>query len=950
MPREFLSRSFTAVSDAGSRAVTGWKTQPGSWALSTHLALLALAIMVPLLCLAGLSLKNHIGATRQALYQDARMLADTVAANVEREMASTITLLNVLAQDTAFDRGEYAALYRRAKEVLKGRNGAVVLFGLGSKPLFHTRFPYRTPIPQLASDAIGQVAMRTGRPFVSNLFLGRVTERQFFAAIVPISRAGTVVGRLHLVLEPQDVAKDIAPAATLPRWTYSVADQDLNFVLASDPKRHKTGQAVQPDFRAQMLSDAGQFRAADASGEILLTAYRRSSLVGWTAFATIPLALVEQPLAQVWNSFALAGFASLAMSLLAAYAFSRAMARPIQHLTRAALAFGAGSDIPPVRSRLREANVLSTALSQAAEQLSGRTMALAESERRFRLLAEQMPDAIWFIDMEEKRIDYASPALERISGRSGTEIVTLEDWRNMMHPDDLATFDQGFAVERKDIVEIEYRILRPDGAVRWIRDVRFPLQIAAKKPRIVAGILRDFTPRKEALDALTAAQTEAETRLGELENLYRCAPVGLALVDTDFRVIRLNDFLAMLSEKPADDHVGQPFFEVFPNLQHQVGPLCDAVLRTGAAIQGVEFETSTPHVSEPVNMLAHFYPIQGETGPVTGIGIILESTTERKRAEQTLARLAAIVFAANDAMFSFAPTGRIQNWNPAAQSLFQYTGEEVVERSFSMLFSAESDDDYQALLNAWQSSGSLRMETQMRRKDGALIPVSISIAPIREGRNTIAISTTIEDITERRRWEKRQLLMNRELSHRVKNSLAVIQAMARHTLRSSPNPAVFTSAFEGRLRALATSHSLLTASQWEGAEIEELVREQLAPHASGSGSLHLDGPRLLIPPGMATSLGLVLHELGSNAAKFGAFSEPGGHVTLNWRVTPCEPDKKLVLEWTERGGPEVKQPARKGFGTVLIESSGKVKQHFDPEGLRYTIEMPLMEEAERQEL
>jgi two-component system CheB/CheR fusion protein len=188
--------------------------------------------------------------------------------------------------------------------------------------------------------------------------------------------------------------------------------------------------------------------------------------------------------------------------------------------------------------------------------------------------------------------------------------------------------------------------------------------------------------------------------------------------------------------------------------------------------------------------------------------------------------------------------------------------------------------------------------------------------------------------------------MNRELAHRVKNTLAVIQAMARHTLRTSADPAAFTAAFEGRLRALSISHNLLTSSQWEGVEIRELIREQLAPHGIGGGRFRLEGPPVMIPPGMVTSLGLVLHELGANAAKYGAFSAPAGRVTLSWRMEPATPYKNVVIVWIERGGPEVEAPTHRGFGSVLIESSGKVERFFDPEGLRCTIEMPVMEGGE----
>jgi PAS domain S-box-containing protein len=363
------------------------------------------------------------------------------------------------------------------------------------------------------------------------------------------------------------------------------------------------------------------------------------------------------------------------------------------------------------------------------------------------------------------------------------------------------------------------------------------------------------------------------------------------------------------------------------------------------AVNNIELEVRREKLSGPSYVLAHFYPVKMKSGGITGVGVILENITARKRAEQALARLAAIVYAANDAMFSIAPTGRIQNWNPAAEALFHYTEAEAVEHGLSALFPEGRDDDYQELLRAWEAGESLRLNTELVRRDGSTFPASVSIAPIKKDGRIVAISTAIEDITDRQRSEKRQLLMNRELSHRVKNTLAVIQAMARHTLRSSPDAASFTAAFEGRLRALAIGHNLLTSSEWEGADMGELIREQLGAQIASASQLRLDGPKLLIPPGMVTSLGLMVHELGTNAAKFGALSVPAGRVSVKWQVVPSTPHKTLSIEWIESGGPAVQPPGRRGFGSIFIENSGKVKQHFEPGGLRTTIEMPLMEQS-----
>ena len=927
-----------------ARRVLRWG-RPEGWSITTHLTLLAVAIMVPLLFLAGVSLHNHIESARQGLYHDTQRMADNLTANFEREIASVMTLLNVLAQDTAFDRHEYSTLYLRAKEGLRGRKGFVALFGLGPKPLFSTRFTYGMPLPESTDDGSAEQVVATKRPMLSNLFFGRIVQRRLFTAIVPIIRGDRVVGRLQLALEPQDLTDTILPAGMEPSWGFSIADRNFIYVVSSDPHAYQTGQPVQHSVVEQMGAEGGQFSAKAENGEPLLIAYRRSALFGWTAFATIPLALVEQPLGQVWRKFAIVGLAAFALSLLAAYGFSQAMARPIQQLTGAAMAFGEGKDVPALRSTLREANLLSCALSEAVTQLRGRTTALAESERRFRLFAEQTPDVIWFADLDTHNIDYVSPAFQEISGLTSTEIATMETWRGSVHPDDLAEFDRRFAGSLAEGVQCEYRICRPDGGTKWVRDMRFPLELVEGKPRIVAGILRDITARREAVEALKGAQSEAEARMEEVENLYSSAPIGLALMDRDCRLLRLNDFLAAMRDKPLETYTDRVFFEVFPDLEEVARPHCMEVLKTGIAVRNIELETHKQEASGSQYLLAHFYPVQVKDGAVSGLGAILENITERKRTEQVLDRLAAIVRAANDAMFSFAPTGRIQNWNPAAQSLFHYTEAEAIDRGFSMLFPEGNDDDYQQLLQAWNAGESLRLNTDLRRRDGETFQASVSIAPIKEGKHTIAISTTIEDITERRRSEKRQLLMNRELSHRVKNTLAVIQAMARHTLRSSPDPAAFSAAFEGRLRALAISHNLLTSSEWEGVEIGELAREQLAPHVGATGQLRLEGPKLVISSGLATSLGLVLHELGSNAAKYGGLSMQGGSVTLKWQVRLASQHKTLSVDWTERGGPRIGRPERRGFGSVLIENSGKVEQRFDPDGLHCTIEMPLMEQA-----
>jgi PAS domain S-box-containing protein len=216
--------------------------------------------------------------------------------------------------------------------------------------------------------------------------------------------------------------------------------------------------------------------------------------------------------------------------------------------------------------------------------------------------------------------------------------------------------------------------------------------------------------------------------------------------------------------------------------------------------------------------------------------------------------------------------------------------------------------------------------------------------PIREPDGSVqAVAAIVVEITERNQAEARQRLLLRELNHRVKNSLAVVQAIARQTVAGATSPAAFVEAFEGRLRAVALTHNLLTDSNWRGAQLASLVREELRAHA-GDGRVAITGEDVLLNPDLSGTLGLVVHELATNAAKHGSLSVPTGRVAVGWTVGPRDGAPQLDLLWRETGGPAASPPARRGFGSMLIERSlgkGRVGLNFEPSGLVCRIELPL---------
>lgn len=205
-----------------------------------------------------------------------------------------------------------------------------------------------------------------------------------------------------------------------------------------------------------------------------------------------------------------------------------------------------------------------------------------------------------------------------------------------------------------------------------------------------------------------------------------------------------------------------------------------------------------------------------------------------------------------------------------------------------------------------------------------------------------------QDVTGEKEATERQRRLTRELDHRVKNVLALVQAVAAQTIRSSDTLAHFAEGFEGRLAALARAHGMLTSSGWMGAELRALVQQTLEPHLDGRRALHADGPAVRLPPRHAVALAMVLHELSTNAAKYGALSVQGGSVQVAWEsAVDREGAPQVRFVWRESGGPTVAPPERRGFGTALIEQASRLDLHgagairFEPEGVVCELSFPL---------
>ena len=233
-------------------------------------------------------------------------------------------------------------------------------------------------------------------------------------------------------------------------------------------------------------------------------------------------------------------------------------------------------------------------------------------------------------------------------------------------------------------------------------------------------------------------------------------------------------------------------------------------------------------------------------------------------------------------------------------------------------------------------------ETVRMRKDGSPVDISLTISPIKnvEGK-IIGASKIARDITERKRNEAQITILAREAEHRANNVLATVQATVHLTQADTPEG--LKQAIEGRIQALANVHRLFVQSRWQGAELHGLVKEELAAYSQGRElRVQIDGPNVLLEPNAAQAIAVALHELATNAAKYGALSVPDGQVRVEW----SHENGRLVLSWIETGGPPVEPPTRRGFGTRVMDNmvrgqlKGELRLDWRAQGLACEIVLP----------
>lgn len=331
--------------------------------------------------------------------------------------------------------------------------------------------------------------------------------------------------------------------------------------------------------------------------------------------------------------------------------------------------------------------------------------------------------------------------------------------------------------------------------------------------------------------------------------------------------------------------------------------------------------------------------------PVRYSGVDID-ITERKAAEAALAeseeRYRTLVDNASDIVATMDLDMHVTSINPAIERIMGYKPDEIIGTSLDRLIPADQLPMQNAMLERkLKGEGATRYETDLVRKDGTRCTVEVNSRLVLDalGEPT-AVHSIARDITERRNAEARQTLLVRELQHRTKNILAVVQSIVLNTLTVGGNVEAAQDAIVGRLQAIARAQDFVASGNAGGAPLRDLVDGLLATFAARA---KIAGPPVFAGAPFAQMFALVVHELATNAAKYGSLSQPCGHVAIHWEIRNGPAEPLLAFSWVERDGPPVAPPTHQGFGSRLIMAAlaGTPRMEFDSRGFEYRVDVPL---------
>lgn len=586
------------------------------------------------------------------------------------------------------------------------------------------------------------------------------------------------------------------------------------------------------------------------------------------------------------------------------------------------------------------------------------TQELRDRERHLRFALEASLAIVFEWDIQNDRVRRLISKAASLP-ETGDNLGSFEDVVRAVHPDDRVSFRSSINAAMKSAdgrYHSVHRIVDPDGTVHWVEEFGGVEFGCNGRPDRLLGIAHDITERKTAEDALRASEERYRLRVAELQAIFDTAPIGLAISDARGHHIRGNRANEVLfGFKPGDElsntvrkASGDRIFHAGRELAPSEFPMQRAA--RGERIVGQELEVIRKD-GEVVTVLASANPLPGNSQH-GAVGAFLDITS-RKKAERALQ-------AAHETfrhLVDRSPFGicvidsdfRLVRVSDGAQKIFENV-RPLLGRDFSEVlriiwyepFASEVTERFKHTLQTgerYRSASTIEQRADISAKEAYDWTIErITLPDDRPG-----VVCHFYDLSERQRHQEHVQLLMREISHRSKNMLALVKAIA--TLTASQSTQDFLQSFGERINSLAAAHDLLVEGQWKSVPLSDLVHTQVK-HFSGAngGRVSVQGPPMSLKPGAAQIIGMALHELGTNAVKYGSLSLDSGRVVVSWNATP---EDEFELNWMEHSGPSVTKPERSGFGTsvtsTMVELSlgGDVTIDYAPSGLRWRLRCDL---------
>jgi PAS domain S-box-containing protein len=486
--------------------------------------------------------------------------------------------------------------------------------------------------------------------------------------------------------------------------------------------------------------------------------------------------------------------------------------------------------------------------------------------------------------------------------------------------------------------------VRYDVAVRMAGGRLMAIDFQIAPMRNEAGEIVGLIPSAIDIDARVAAQEDLRRAHALLEGIAQGTADLIAAEDFDFRFLFMNEAYKREFKKlwGQDIEVGTSMIAAlasWPEDQRKKKEIWSRALNGETFNITMEFGPTEgqKHIYD-----LRFAPVLDAQGRQTGAAHILREVTEQVRLQEALKeserRANTILESIADGFMTLDSNWHVTFLNHRGEEILRPLGKSRDELLGKLFWKAFP----QMRGSVFEETYRRAMREQTTASVEAFYPPLDSWFDVRAYPWGDGLSIYFLDVSERKKAEKHRELLVNELNHRVKNTLSVVQGLALQTFKSPDVPAAAVQAFESRLGALAAAHGLLTRSNWGNTSLAELASETLKATWAQDSRIHLKGPRVILPAKQAVTLAMALHELCTNAIKYGALSVATGCVELHWKVS-TGPDARLHLVWRESGGPPVEPPARRGFGSRIVveaisqEFDGRVTIDFRPEGLVYTI-------------